>query len=93
MDAGIIRCFKAHYRRYFMQWALDRYDEDIPPAKIYDINQLEAMRLADLSWKDVSTQTVANCWIKAGILPTHATAAAILAELEAEVGRCTPEGE
>jgi hypothetical protein len=32
----------------------------------------------------VSTQTVANCWIKAGILPTHATAAAVLAELEAE---------
>jgi hypothetical protein len=49
MDAGIIRCFKAHYRRYFMQQALDRYDEDIPPAKIYDINQLEAMRIADLA--------------------------------------------
>lgn len=25
-DAGIIRCFKAHYRASFMNWAIDRYD-------------------------------------------------------------------
>jgi hypothetical protein len=88
MDAGIIRCFKAHYRRFFMQRALDRYDSDIPPAMIYDINQLEAMHIADLAWREVSAQTVANCWIKSGILPTSVTVAAILAELEdeAEIG-------
>ncbi|KAJ7820524.1 hypothetical protein B0H14DRAFT_2371988 [Mycena olivaceomarginata] len=46
------------------------------------------MRIADLAWREVSTQTVANCWIKSGILPTSVTVAAILAELEdeAEIG-------
>jgi hypothetical protein len=69
MDAGVIRCFKAHYRRYCMQRALDRYDEGITPSDIYDIDQLQAMRLADLAWKQVTPKTIANCWRKSGILP------------------------
>jgi len=68
-DQGIIRCFKAHYRARFIQRAVDRYDEGITPAEIYDINQLQAMRLADLAWSDVDTTTIRNCWRKAGILP------------------------
>jgi len=42
-DAGIIQCFKAHYRRKFIDRAIDRYDADTTPALIYDIDQLEAM--------------------------------------------------
>jgi len=57
-DQGIIRCFKAHYRARFIQRAIDRYDEGITPAKIYDINQLQAMRIADLAWRDVDTTTI-----------------------------------
>lgn len=68
-DQGIIRCFKAHYRARFIQRAVDRYDEGITPAQIYEINQLQAMRLADLAWRDVDTTTIRNCWRKAGILP------------------------
>ena len=68
-DQGIIRCFKAHYRARFIQRAVDRYDEGISPAQIYDINQLQAMCLADLAWRDVDTTTIRNCWRKAGILP------------------------
>jgi hypothetical protein len=37
--------------------------------EIYDINQLQAMCLADLAWRDVDTTTIRNCWRKAGILP------------------------
>jgi hypothetical protein len=70
MDAGIIRCFKAHFRRYSMQRALDRYDEGVTPGEIYNIDQLQAMRLADISWKEVTKDTIANCWRKSGILPT-----------------------
>jgi hypothetical protein len=40
MDAGIIRCFKTHFRRLSMQRALDRYDEGVTPANIYNIDQL-----------------------------------------------------
>ena len=46
-DQGIIRCFKAHYRKRFIQRAIDHYDEGITPAEIYDINQLQAMRMAE----------------------------------------------
>lgn len=68
-DQGIICCFKAHYRARFIQQAVDRYDEGISPAQIYEINQLQAMCLADLAWRDVDTTTIRNCWRKAGILP------------------------
>jgi len=68
-DQGIICCFKAHYRARFIQQAVDRYDEGISPAQIYEINQLQAMHLADLAWCDVDTTTIRNCWRKAGILP------------------------
>ncbi|KAJ7787454.1 hypothetical protein B0H14DRAFT_3505463 [Mycena olivaceomarginata] len=64
--------------------ALDRYDENIPPANIYDINQLEAMRLADLAWNEVSGKTMANCWVKGGILPANETIARVVQELEDE---------
>jgi hypothetical protein len=68
-DAGIIRCFKAHYRGKFIARAIDRYDNAVDPTKIYDIDQLEAMRLADLAWNQVDTTTIRNCWRKSGILP------------------------
>ncbi len=45
-DAGIIQCFKAHYRRHFYSRAIDRYEQGITPSDVYVINQLEAMRLA-----------------------------------------------
>lgn len=75
-DQGIIRCFKAHYRARFIQRAVDRYDEGTSPAQIYEINQLQAMRLADLAWRDVDTTTIRNCWRKAGILPEADSSAA-----------------
>ena len=68
-DQGIIQCFKAHYRARFIQRAVDRYDEGITPSEIYDINQLQAMRMADAAWRDVDTTTIRNCWRKSGILP------------------------
>lgn len=58
-DAGIIQCFKAHYRSKFINRAIDRYDSD----------QLEAMRLVDVAWNEVTASTIHNCWQKTGILP------------------------
>ena len=68
-DQGIIRCFKAHYRARYIQRAIHRYDEGITPSEIYDIDQLQAMRLAEAAWNEVDTTTIRNCWEKAGILP------------------------
>jgi DDE superfamily endonuclease len=69
MDQGIIRCFKAHYRSKFIQRAIDNYDAGVTPSKIYDIDQLQAMRLADAAWHDVDATTIRHCWHKAAILP------------------------
>jgi len=69
MDQGIIRCFKAHYRTKFIQRSIDRYDTDITPSELYDINQLQGMRLADAAWHEVDAATIKHCWHKAGILP------------------------
>jgi hypothetical protein len=50
MDQGIIWCFKAHYRAKYIQRAVHSYDRGTTPSQIYDIDQLEAMQLADLAW-------------------------------------------
>lgn len=73
-DQGIIWCFKAHYQARFIQQAIDQYDKGVTPTKIYEINQLEAMQLADTAWQEVDTTTIQNCWQKAGILPDIANA-------------------
>jgi hypothetical protein len=70
MDQGIICCFKAHYRSRYIQCAIHRYDEGITPSEIYDINQLQAMCLAEDAWNNVDATTICNCWKKAGILPS-----------------------
>lgn len=73
-DQGIIRCFKAHYRTKFIHRAIGLYESDVTPSQIYDINQLEAMRLADEAWNNVDMTTIRNCWRKAGFLPdTHSS--------------------
>ena len=80
MDQGIIRCFKAYYRAKFIQRAVDRYDTNITPSEIYDINQLQGMRLADAAWHEVDATTIKHCWHKAGILPDTGTDAFTLAQ-------------
>ena len=69
MDQGIIKSFKAHYRAKYIQRAIDNYDTNVTPSKIYDIDQLEAMRLANAAWEEVDATTIRRCWRKAGILP------------------------
>ncbi|KIK22858.1 hypothetical protein PISMIDRAFT_11322 [Pisolithus microcarpus 441] len=68
-DQGVIHCFKAKYRSKYVHYAIDLYDSGITLAEIYNINQLEAMQLADEAWNEVDTTTIQNCWQKAGILP------------------------
>jgi hypothetical protein len=60
-DAGIIRTFKAYYRKRFNNLLLDGYENNIDyPEKI---SILDAFRLAVLAWvEDVSPATIANCF-------------------------------
>ena len=65
LDAGIIRCFKAHYRRRFCQEALKR--DSSGQADIYSFNLLETLHMACDAWDDVTAETIKNCWKHAGI--------------------------
>ena len=65
LDAGIIRCFKAHYRHEFCLCAIQQ--DDAEEQDIYKINLLEAMVMAEQAWKWVSPTTLKNCWDHTGI--------------------------
>ena len=60
LDAGIIRCFKAHYRRQFCVRAIQQ--DDAEEDDIYKINLLDAMTMAKRAWENVSPATIKNCW-------------------------------
>lgn len=72
-DAGIIHSFKCHYKRLFVQNRIDAYDnmqdgitETLAGYSVYDALQNSAE-----AWSMVSSQTIANCWKKTGILPLY----------------------
>ena len=64
LDQGIICCFKGHYWAKFIHRAVGLYDQGITPAKIYEINQLEAMRIAESTWQALA-QHVTDCFLAA----------------------------
>jgi hypothetical protein len=59
-DAGIIKCFKALYRRNLCSRALDL--DDAGEREIYKINLLEAMTMAKGAWECVAPETIKHCW-------------------------------
>jgi DDE superfamily endonuclease len=67
LDAGIIRCFKAHYRSRLCQRAIDL--DEAGEAEIYKINLLEGIMTANAAWKAVTAETVKHCWDHTRIQP------------------------
>ncbi|KAL3693992.1 hypothetical protein R1sor_007643 [Riccia sorocarpa] len=72
MDAGIIRAFKAHYRRLLIRLKLERLQA--PGSAEVDV--YDAVLMIEKAWRvDVTSKTIRNCWIHAqlvsatGILP------------------------
>lgn len=72
-DAGITRAFKLKYRVLHLQHALEQAEElqrwthegksrPETPTNIYGISQLTAMRWICAMWKDVSDETIVNCF-------------------------------
>jgi hypothetical protein len=60
-DVGIIRNFKAYYRRRFNCLLLQRLKDSVDQAKIIDIHQ--AIRLIVPVWAtDVKIATIQNCY-------------------------------
>ena len=64
MDQGVIKCFKAHYRRHLVRLMIQRLDQgqDLPK-----ISVLLALQLLAASWNNVGKATIVNCFRKAKI--------------------------
>jgi hypothetical protein len=60
LDAGIIRCFKAHYRSRLCSRAL--LLDDAGESNIYKLNLLEAIMMAREAWDEVTAETIQHCW-------------------------------
>lgn len=67
LDAGIIRCFKAHYRNSFCERAL--LLDEAGEREIYKITLKEGMMLAEDAWQAVTAETIQNCWDHTQIQP------------------------
>ena len=67
MDAGIINAFKAHYRRYLVRFHIDAIDAGRAPK----VEVSDAIRWKKLSWDEVTSSTIVNCWHHTGILPVQ----------------------
>lgn len=68
---------QVNYRAKFIHRTIDLCEVGVrTPSEIYDIDQLEAMRLADNAWNNGDTTTIQNCQYKAGILPDTNTSSA-----------------
>ena len=61
---GIIRSFKARYRKRFVRWLLDAIHTRIN--RKLDI--LDAVRFAISSCEEVPEQVICNCWSKCDIV-------------------------
>ena len=61
LDRGIIRCFKSYYKKHFMNSVMSKsiidFNTKFKSYKIY-----EAIQNISLAWKQVSKQTVQNCF-------------------------------
>jgi hypothetical protein len=66
LDAGIIRAWKAQYRRLYIRSALER--DDAGEENIWKIDQLQGMRLAERAWSLIVSSTIVNCWRHSGII-------------------------
>uniref|UniRef100_H3ALF5 HTH CENPB-type domain-containing protein n=2 Tax=Latimeria chalumnae TaxID=7897 RepID=H3ALF5_LATCH len=65
LDSGIIRAFKAHYRRQLVQLYVNCAEEGNPQT----VDLCQALQMIRLAWHNVTATTVMNCWRHTGILP------------------------
>lgn len=77
LDAGIISAFKRHYRHYQLQNAID-LEERGTNKNIYKVDQLQAMNWVRMAWKEISKETIQNCWKHTAIISPRAQDGTIL---------------
>ncbi|XP_030007197.1 tigger transposable element-derived protein 6-like [Sphaeramia orbicularis] len=71
MDAGIIKAFKAHYRRFQVRHMIDAYDAGWPT----EIQPNHAIHYVKQAWNAITEKTIVNCWEHVKIFPDRTPAA------------------
>ncbi|XP_042899743.2 tigger transposable element-derived protein 4-like [Parasteatoda tepidariorum] len=66
MDQGIIRSFKCHFRKQLILMILDRRDRSGTTSNT-NVNVLEAIRLMNDAWENVTSTCIIKCFHKAGL--------------------------
>ena len=61
MDQGVIRCLKAHYRKWLVKLILRSLDSNKPLPKV---SLLTALQLLASAWNEVSQTAIVNCLIR-----------------------------
>ena len=68
LDAGIIQSFKTKYQKKLMRYVIARINDDLKASEIAKgIDILQAITWVADSWKEVSVETIKNCFAKCGI--------------------------
>ena len=67
LDAGIIQSFKTKYRKKLMRYVIARINDDLTASEIAK-GILQAITWVADSWKEVSVETIKNCFAKCGII-------------------------
>lgn len=68
MDQGVIRSFKAHFRRLLVLLLIEQREKSTINSCNVKISMLEAIRLMSDAWNSVSMLTIKNCFKKSGLL-------------------------
>ena len=64
VDAGIIQSFKTKYQKKFMRYVIGRINDDLFASEIAKgIEIFQAITWVADSWKEVSVETIKNCFI------------------------------
>lgn len=77
LDQGIIKAFKAYYKRRWLQYMCTEYDDGKNP--LQTINVLKAIRWSIEAWDHVTTQTISNCWFHSTLIPRPLVSLEVLA--------------
>lgn len=71
LDQGIVRTFKAYYRRKWLQSVLDESEQGHNPRS--SMNVLKAVRWSINAWDHVGTATIIHCWSRSTLVPRPTT--------------------
>lgn len=72
-DQGVIRSFKATYRRMLLQHTVDAITDKFEFVYKHDLDLLTCLHLVSSAWKTVHPDTVINAFAKAGFVQSSST--------------------